>query len=72
MHFIYVYVHMCTRVQEPGEVKGGSRVPKVAATGGRELLGGWWEVNLGPLQEWQVPLTTDSSLQPQILSSFSL
>jgi len=66
---VCAHVH---RVQEPGEVKGGSRVPKVADTGGCELLGGWWEVNLGPVQEWQVPLTTDSSLQPQIFSSFSL
>lgn len=67
MYFIYVYVHMCTRVQETGEIKRGSRVPKVAVTGSCELSGGCWELNPCPLQERQVSMTTDSSVQLQIL-----
>jgi hypothetical protein len=38
---------------------------ELALTGGCEATCGCWELNSGPLQEHQVPLTAEPSLLPQ-------
>jgi hypothetical protein len=42
----------------------GVRYPRIGVTDSCELSIGWWELNLGPLEEQPVLLTTEPSLQP--------
>ena len=46
------------------EDRDGVRFPKAGVAGGCELQCQCWELNLGPLQEQQVLLTAEPSLQP--------
>ena len=45
------------------------RVSDLGVSDSRELPGGFWELNPGPLEEQSVPLIAEPSLQPQVVIS---
>jgi hypothetical protein len=49
--------------KEPIKARIDVRIPGNTVTDGCEALGGCWKLNLGPLQEQQVILVMEPSLQ---------
>lgn len=64
--YICPHVSMCT-VRVPGALRPeeGIRSPAPGVTSDCELPSGGWELNLCPLEEEAVFLTTELSLEPQ-------
>lgn len=50
----------------------GIESPRTGLMGGCELSCGYWELNLGALQEQQVLLTDEPSLQPPCRNNFNM
>ena len=53
MHWCFAYMCVCVRVSD------------LEVTDSCELSCGFWDLNLGPLEEQPVLLTTEPSLQPR-------
>ena len=61
-------LHICLCLTRPEEgIKSIFNCRGIVATDGCELPCGCWQLDLGPLQEQPVLLTTESSLQPHSL-----
>ena len=56
------YLHACMCTESPCSPEEGAESPGTGVKGGCELTCACWEPNLGPLQEQQMLLTTESSL----------
>ena len=65
------FVSVCTTFTKcPQRPEEGVRSPGTGITEGCELPRGYWELNLGPLEEQPVYLTTEPSLQLPMERSF--
>ena len=58
VHWCFILMHFCVSV---------SYFPEIGVTDGCELPCGCWELNLSPLEEQPVLLTTKSPLQPPVI-----
>jgi hypothetical protein len=56
------FIHVYRLYAVPGEARKGARFPGIGVMDGYALPCGFWEMNLGPLEE--LLLTTESSLPP--------
>lgn len=65
LKFECLSVNSCIQAQWPKKSGEGVRFPGTGVTDDCEPLGGFWDLNLGPLQEQNVLLTNEPSLQPE-------
>lgn len=66
-----MYVFLPPECRFPNRTEEGTGFPRARITGSYELPCACWEPNLNLLQEWQVFLTAELSLQPLGLGTLS-